>query len=284
MIKDNRMVHSVELFAQAKVNLGLWVGSPAANGYHPIDTIMHTVEWADSLVIRDHHRYQLTVPHYPQLATDDNLVTRAYHWLLDQGAELPPVSVTLYKRIPTGAGLGGGSSDAAAVLRWAQSLGFAGNASVAELGMDVPFFLCQGAARARGFGEQLTPLAQWPGLGLLLMNPGFEVSTKMVYQAYDIMDNQGDCAIDELERLWQRRQMPDHFCNVLEPAAWRVAPALKDFKDALTRWMSPFGCYLSGSGGTYYSIGLDPDQLEWYQDKLLNCHVPWVVATRLTGE
>lgn len=268
--------------AGAKINIGLWVGPRTASGYHPIDTILHSVALADEIVIVPHHRFRLVVPGHPELETESNLIKRAYSWLLSQNVPVPPVEVTLHKRIPVGAGLGGGSSDGAALLRWAKSVGLHWGTMPAELGMDTPFFLQEGAARATGFGNQYQPLPAWPNLGVLLMNPGFAVSTKMVYQAYDIMDNQEECSIDGVVTAWCRQRIPEPICNVLEPAAWRVAPALKDFRDAVSRWLSPFSCFMSGSGGTYFSLGMDPDQIAWYREKLVINQVPWVVATQLS--
>lgn len=273
---------AITLRAGAKINIGLWVGPRTASGYHPIDTILHSVALADEVVIVPHHRFRVVVPDHPELETESNLIQRVYAWLLSQNFAVPPVEVTLRKRIPVGAGLGGGSSDGAALLRWAQSLGLHWGTMPAELGMDTPFFLQGGAARATGFGNQYESLTAWPKLGVLLMNPGFAVSTKMVYQAYDIMDNQEECSVDRIVSTWCRQIIPDPICNVLEPAAWRVSPALKDFRDAVSRWLSPFSCIMSGSGGTYYCLGMDPDQIAWYREKLIINQVPWVAATQLS--
>ncbi len=273
----------ITLRARAKINIGLWVGPRTASGYHPIDTILHSVALADDVVIVPHPRFRLVVPDHPELETESNLIQRAYAWLLSQKLPVPPVEVTLHKRIPVGAGLGGGSSDGAALLRWAKSLGLHWRMVPTELGMDTPFFLQEGAVRATGFGNQYESLPAWPKLGVLLMNPGFAVSTKMVYQAYDIMDNQEECSIDRVVSAWHRQIIPDPICNALESAAWRVAPALKDFRDAVSRWLSPFSCIMSGSGGTYYSLGMDADQIAWYREKLIMNKVPWVAETQLSA-
>ena len=175
------------LRTSAKVNLALEVLGKRGDGYHEIATVLQAVDLFDRLTVDPDETLSLHTDD-PELPTDDgNLVMRAARLLqkaagVDRGARL-----RLHKRIPVAAGLGGGSSDAAAALtglnrlwglRWPrprlQEL-------AVELGMDVPFFLGTGRAVARGRGEQLATLPGGGGYALVLVNPRAPLSTKEVY-------------------------------------------------------------------------------------------------------
>ena len=273
--------------APAKINLGLRVGPRDATGYHPVDTVMQTVSLSDQLYIepRDHMLWEAS-PNSPAL-DEDNLVVRAYAWCVDMGASLPPIYGRLDKYIPVGAGLGGGSSDAAALIRWAfhnsdrlSTPDFM--RETAALGKDVPFFIRGGAARAEAYGERLTPLPTMTSSGVVLANPGISLSTAAVYQAFDSV-----CMRDTLASLdgvhhalvEGHRVGPEDLVNDLEEAAFLVMPALKDFRGLLRGTADGAVCALSGSGPTYYIVGEDEDWAEWMAARLRNRGVPWVQPT-----
>ncbi|MGH2519802.1 MAG: 4-(cytidine 5'-diphospho)-2-C-methyl-D-erythritol kinase, partial [Chloroflexota bacterium] len=168
--------------AYAKVNLTLEVLGKQASGYHELISIMQTVSLADELLLEPAPQLTLACD-MPELGGPDNLVLRAAQ-LLGQGG-----AFRLRKRIPVAAGLGGGSSDAAAALRLMNAvydLRLTPDellVAAASLGSDVPFFLLSGTALAEGRGERLTPL---PALGerwLVLLNPGVPLSTSRVFGA-----------------------------------------------------------------------------------------------------
>jgi 4-diphosphocytidyl-2-C-methyl-D-erythritol kinase len=167
----------------------------------------------------------------PVTAGPDNLVSRALR------AVGRRADVRLVKRIPAGAGLGGGSSDAAAVLRWA---GRAGDVALAaSLGADVPFCLRGGRARVTGVGEVVEPLACRPGRAYTLLTPPLHVSTAAVYRAWDSLG------------------APTGGTNDLEAAALAVEPALAEWRDRLAAatGASPS---LAGSGSTWFVAGAFP--------------------------
>ena len=196
---------SDELRAPAKLNLELRVLGRRPDGRHEVDTVLQAVDLCDRLTIAPAPVSSLESSGFAVPAGADNLVLRA-------AAAVGLVArFELTKRIPPGAGMGGGSSDAAAVLR-------AGGRNQAELaaiagglGADVPFFLAGGRARGRGRGEILEPMPPVAGWFALAW-PGFEVPTGAVYRAWDEVGGDGRnhlfraaCAVDpRLERFAQR--------------------------------------------------------------------------------
>jgi 4-diphosphocytidyl-2-C-methyl-D-erythritol kinase len=212
--------------APAKLAVTLRITGIRADGYHLLDAEMVTVDLADLLEFRDGDR--LEIVDGPSVPVDDsNLVRRALRAVQRSAA------VTLHKRIPMGGGLGGGSADAAAVLRWAG----VGDLSVAaSLGADVPFCVVGGRARVRGVGEQVEPLPFQRRTFTLLAPPLF-VSTPEVYRAWDALG--GPTAPG---------------ANDLEPAALVVEPRLAEWRDRLgeATGVTPT---LAGSGSTWFVEG-----------------------------
>ena len=177
--------------APAKINLGLRVLNRRSDGYHELRTIFQTISLADHLTVgydpRGDGEVELDCDDI-SLSTNDNLAVRAAESLLRAGAWRGRVAIELKKRIPAGAGLGGGSSDAAAVM---QALGrllkprphTAMLAEVAtELGSDVPFFLQGGTAVGLGRGEEVYPLPDQPRRRLVLVAPEIFVSSAEAYR------------------------------------------------------------------------------------------------------
>ena len=172
--------------APAKINLTLEVLKRRHDGYHTLRSLMVPLAFADELQIEPND-----VPAFscsdPTLAGDDNLVVRALAAL----PELEPRSVRLIKYIPTQAGLGGGSSDAAAILLAAMSGAFGTVPDVdwlacaRELGSDVPFFLAQTGALVEGTGERVTAIGKLPAWHVLLVKPPVATSTSEAYQEFD---------------------------------------------------------------------------------------------------
>ena len=178
--------------APAKINLGLRVLNRRSDGYHELRTIFQTISLADHLTVgydpRGDGEVELDCDDI-SLSTKDNLAVRAAESLLRAGAWRGSVAIELKKRIPAGAGLGGGSSDAAAVLLALGRLLKPQPHTVmlaevaAELGSDVPFFLQGGTAVGLGRGEEVYPLPDQPRRRLVLVAPEIFVSTTEAYQA-----------------------------------------------------------------------------------------------------
>lgn len=228
----------VAVLAPAKLTLSLRVTGVRPDGYHTLDAEMVTVDLADRLVFAPGAGLTVTssaVGGLPVPADDTNLVARALV-LLGRSA-----FVQLDKRIPAGAGLGGGSADAAAVLRWA---GVDDPAVAARLGADVPFCVAGGRARVTGIGDVLTPLPLDPLLGrpYTLVTPPFGVSTVAAYRAWDALG--GPHAEDEGG-------------NDLEAAALTIEPRLARWRDDLAEATGQ-RARLAGSGSTWFVDGEFP--------------------------
>jgi len=227
------------LVAPAKLTLSLRVTGRRADGYHLLDAEMVTLDLADRLELSEGDELEMvsevSSAHGAVPAGDDNLVRRA---LVLAGRS---AFVRVYKRIPAGAGLGGGSADAAAVLRWA---GITDPESAARLGADVPFCVVGGRARVRGVGEIVEPLdfdevAAWR---FTLLSPPLHVQTAAVYRAWDdLAGPHGDNG------------------NDLEPAALKVEPRLAEWRDRLgdATGQTP---RLAGSGATWFVEGEFPGE------------------------
>ncbi len=238
---DTDPAAEVEVVAPAKLTLSLRVTGVRPDGYHLLSSEMVSLDLADSLLIGPGDGLTVksgsgvaagTVPGGP-----DNLVARA---LAAVGRQ---ASVRLVKRIPPGAGLGGGSADAAAVLRWA---GRAEPDLAVSLGADVPFCLRGGRALVTGIGERLEPLAHRDRHFVLLLLP-FGVATDAVYRRWDELAGRG--------ALPAAGTVP----NELEAAAVDVEPRLAPWREQLAR-LTGVEPRLAGSGSTWFVEGR-PDSL-----------------------
>jgi 4-diphosphocytidyl-2-C-methyl-D-erythritol kinase len=180
----------MEELAPAKINLSLRVIGQREDGFREIETVMAPITLHDVLEFSHAKTFQFRCNDPTLPPGEENLVVRAARAFFAQTQLEPRVSITLEKRIPYGAGLGGGSSDAAATLRGLNKL-FAGDLSsgdlsalAARIGSDVAFFLCQGPAICRGRGELIEPIDTGKSLPILLLKPSFPVSTAWAYSRF----------------------------------------------------------------------------------------------------
>ena len=219
---------------------------------------------------------------------EDNLAFRAWKLLKTRFGIQGHLQIVIEKRIPFGAGLAGGSSDAAAVLRGANQLFGLGLSQAdlsklsLELGADLPFCIRGGLALAEGVGEQLTTLrpgAVWP---LLLLNPGFAVATSRVYAAYDQLPQMGPPDLAGLRQALEAGDRSGILAaggNALEAAACQLHPELAALRQALLdQGLRPL---LSGSGGTFFLLLEDEAQGEALA-KYWRQRLPWVTLTQTT--
>ncbi len=230
---------SYDIIAPAKLTLGLRVTGRRPDGYHLIDAEMVTLALHDVLTIAPGDGVEVTGPFAPGVPTGhDNLVSRALR-LAGRRAR-----VTIDKRIPHGGGLGGGSADAAAVLRWA---GYADAAGAATIGADVAFCLVGGRARVSGIGEIVEPLGS-RDQEFTLVIPPLACSTPLVY------------------RVWDELGGPrgDHH-NDLEPAALVVEPRLTRWRDRIAE-VAGVRPVLAGSGSTWFVEGARQSLVEAFPD------------------
>jgi 4-diphosphocytidyl-2-C-methyl-D-erythritol kinase len=264
------MANAVTVRAFAKINLGLRVRGVRPDGYHELHTVFQTIAIADTLTFRPGgNAFSLRCTRDDVPVDDRNLVWRAAEALwkaTGRTSQLPPVSVVIRKAIPLQSGLGGGSADAAATLRalarlWKIRVPDAAFERIAaELGADVPFFLCGGTALGLGRGDEIYPLADAPPLHVVVAYPPYGVSTSEAFGWYDA-DHAAQAdgvRTDELAgrafAIW--RPDPARVVNDLEPSVLQRHPEIGRTLRRL-RAAGATAAALSGSGSAVF--GLFPD-------------------------
>lgn len=273
----------VRILAPAKINLGLAVLGRRADGYHELHTLFQAVSLSDRLVVRPARRgVALRCPALPELGAE-NLAHRAARLFFDESGIDGGVRIDLEKRIPHGGGLGGGSSDAAAVLlgccrlyglRPAREIlrGWA-----ARLGSDVPFFIDGGAAIGSGRGELLEPLPPFTGQVAALVNVApAGLSTAAVYGRVPPGRLTGtNRKLTMLLACWRDkdlRRLSKALFNDLEGPAFGLAPGLAEVKAALFA-AGAGGALLCGSGSSVFGL-FDSDGAADRARAALRGHIP----------
>lgn len=253
----------------AKINLGLEVLGTRADGTHELRTLFQTVDLADEIVLRPRPKeHGVTVACDHPLVPNDgtNLAARAAEALRRHGQVEAGVHIEITKRIPVGGGLGGGSSNAAAVLLgldrlWRLGLGPDGLHRLArKLGADVPFFLLGGTALGLARGDEVYPLHRQIRARVVLVDAGFPVSTAAVFRRLDasLTPRENSNSIfffvsSDLEEKHALRLLT----NDLEKAALEEAPALKQRAEFIRGVLVQAGAglaALTGSGSTYFGL------------------------------
>ncbi len=270
--------------AHAKLNFGLRVLGRRADGYHLIESFFVPIDLADEVRIEIEPADEPRVTLESEIAPDasgvvdfpsgaDNLALRAGEAFLRASGRSLRVSLSLVKRIPVAAGLGGGSSDAGAVLRALDALvpGALGRRRLAalalSLGADVPFFLASRPALVEGIGERITPIGGLPELGLVLANPGESLSTAQVFGALDArppaltpaesgstLRSLSDwMAVDPEDSVNQSLRLAEVLENDLEGAARELCPAIGEIQRRLAE-SGARAVGMSGSGATSFGV------------------------------
>jgi 4-diphosphocytidyl-2-C-methyl-D-erythritol kinase len=254
------------LLARAKINLTLEILARREDGYHALRSVMVPLDFADELSFEPSARFTFTCE--PASLAPDNLVVRAFERI---GLADSPVAVTLRKRIPVGAGLGGGSSDAASVLRAAMSgalrepLSRDWIADARALGSDVPFFLADAPAIVEGTGERVTALGAAPPWCVVLVVPNVHVATAEAYAALDAWREhtpaptraRSDSATLRCGEALQRGDYAGVLAaltNDFEPAVRAAHAPVDAALQALDAAGAPGRAMLSGSGGACFAL------------------------------
>ena len=292
----------VTVFAPAKLNLFLEVLARRPDGYHDLETVMTAIDVCDTLTLapRNDERIELT----SDCAIADrntreqmgdvplgskNIVVRALELLRRRAAMKSGATVHLRKRIASAAGLGGASSDAAAVLVaanrvWRLNWGREQLAEIAsEIGSDVPFFLGAPAAICRGRGEIIEPHSTLPSLNVVVVRPPIGLSTPQVFQhcrpASSPMDSRS------LISAWQRGDIAALgrlMTNRLQPTAEQLSPWIVRLRDAFASQ----GCYghqMTGSGSSYFGICKSAVHARTVGNRLRAGGMGFVYVTRTIG-
>lgn len=256
MIAEGRGA-SLLLPAPAKLNLFLHVTGRRADGYHELQTVFQLLDWGDEIELnrREDGRIE-RVAGADGVAAAEDLAVRAAQALAAAAGDVPGVDITVRKRIPVGAGLGGGSSDAATVLVGLNRLWQLGldRGRLIELGRslgaDVPVFVNGRSAFAEGIGDRLQPLDLPEGWFVVLW-PGVGVATASIFQAPELTRNTPPLKIAALPGAATR--------NDLQPIAIRQQPVIAD---ALA-WLSDYGeARMSGSGSSVFVPAADQDRAQ----------------------
>jgi len=261
----------VEVEAFAKINLFLDIVSKRCDGYHEIVSVMQAVNLSDSLLLQKMPpgaglvQLDINIPGLP--ADDTNLVVKAAKLLMEKYKISHQVRIKLTKRIPMGAGLGGGSSDCAATMHGINRL-FSLNLSIDELietgktlGADVPFCLLVniqgGAAFAQGIGEKLTPLPSYPSCSVVLACPKVHVSTKELFAKlqYQNLVSNANKNIDKFVSIYKSRDicaLTRSFYNIFTPVTSNLHPQISALISGLQK-QGALGAEMTGTGATVFA-------------------------------
>jgi len=262
-VEGGKPVKELRLHAYAKVNLTLNILGDRPDGFHEIESVMHTIALHDSLTLREAGEGVEVVAHDDEVPSDHrNLVARAAALLRETFGVERNVQIELTKGVPVAAGLGGGSSDAAVTLlglaqMW--KLRVDGRDLIAlagKLGSDVPFFLEGGAAIARGRGERLTLLPPLPTTWMVLARPRVAVSTEWAYREFNptVVTSRPDSgAMGTAIKREDVREVGRLLANVFEPLIFSVHPGVADLKARLLRGEC-YGAGMSGTGPTVFGL------------------------------
>ena len=276
----------IEETACAKINLTLSVGEKRSDGYHIIDSIMHSISLCDDITLEKAEGISLTIVEGKAPSGKENLMVKAAELFLREKGISGGVRMTLAKHIPSEAGMGGGSSDAAAVLRGLARLYGTGDgletlaAMGASLGADVPFCVRGGACRCEGIGEVLVPLTPWPGLPLLIVRPETSVSTGEAYRLLDGRDKRPkDRTEDAMKALADRnrQELYESLSNDFEDALFPKNEVLKETSSILHSLGRP--TLMTGSGSAFVLFPKDREEGKALAEDIRKSHPSWFVET-----
>ncbi len=253
----------LRLNAYAKINLTLDVLGDRPDGYHDIETVLHTVELHDTIILREDGEgvtLRCASPDVP--AETQNIVHRTAH-LLKETFQIPRgIEIDLTKRIPVAAGLGGGSSDAAVTLlglaqmwklrvddRQLMELG-------SKVGSDIPFFLVGGAALAMGRGERVRMLRSLPTTWVVIARPTIPITSEWAYKAIDhgaVRRRPNTSGVVRALETEDARTVGQLLCNVFEEVVIAHHPLVKTIRDQMLSH-HPLGVSLSGTGPALFAM------------------------------
>lgn len=255
-------------FPNAKINLGLHITSKRNDGYHEIETCMYPIPLFDALEIIINNKKStwntsgISIPGDPK----DNLILKAYQLLKKDFPNLPHIDIHLHKNIPMGAGLGGGSADAAFALNLMNNLfdlildDFFLEEYAAILGSDCPFFIENTPKIAKGRGEILEKVSlDLKGTHLVLINPGIHIGTKEAYSG--VNPKKPEHPIEEI--IKNRSRWKADLKNDFEQSVFIAYPEIETIKEKLYE-NGAFYSAMSGSGSSVFGLfESNPKKMEW---------------------
>ena len=274
---NNHKKNVISLKAPAKVNLFLEILGKRDDGFHEIETIMQEIDLADSLQFEETQEgvtLECNDKNIP--ANQDNLVCKAANLILEECGIKKGVLINLEKNIPVGAGLGGGSSDAATTLKALNSLWKVGLNNeelmefAAKLGSDIPFFINGKTALCRGRGELITPVEVRNRMDYIILFPRVHISTETIYKnlKIDLTKKRKDVSffLDAL-KYSEAASISKLLFNRLEEIIFATYPDLLQVKSTLESF-DFCGLSISGSGSAFFGLCNDRHQAEVIKSKI----------------
>jgi 4-diphosphocytidyl-2-C-methyl-D-erythritol kinase len=265
-------MESFECKARAKINLSLDVLEKRGNGYHDVRMIMQTVNFGDFVTLSKNSYCKIDILSNNKYApsNEKNTMYKAADLLRQTCGIKDGVNITLQKKTPISAGLGGGSADAAAVLKGMNilfDLGFTLDelASLGKsVGADIPFCIYGGTMLAEGIGEKLTPLNPLPPALCLIVKPKINISTRWVYNALvasDIVNHPDTDLLLNYVKKGDIAGLAANMKNVLEEVTAKKYPIIEYIKKQMIE-LGALGSIMSGSGSSVFGIFDDKDSLD----------------------
>lgn len=269
--------------AYGKINVGLWISGKRADGYHEIKTLFLPIGLYDDIAVSKARAFSIEGPHYGE----KDLMAVAHRFLEEKFGPLP-VHIRIEKNIPAGAGLAGGTADGAEVLKAVRdlySLPISDEELIpqsAVLGADFPYCLYGRAAVGEGIGDKLRPVSV-PSYPLLLLNPGFAVSTKDAYAAVKLKHSDGspEAAVECLAS-GRLEGLKDVVANDLYDSVAKMHPVI----DEMIADLYEAGCafsHMSGSGPTVYGLFKKVEERD-VAYAILREKYAVVIKTKILGE
>ena len=263
------------VYPNAKINLGLHITARRPDGYHDIETVFYPIPLMDALeATRSHSDGSFRQTGVPlDCDVEQNLVFRALK-MVKEKHQIPPLDIHLFKHIPSGAGLGGGSSDAAFMVRLLNEqfqLGMGAaemREMVASLGADCAFFIENSPMLATGIGDRLTPISvSLSGWVLIVVKPDIHISTREAYAG--ITPRQPEHSLTDILALpleqWQGRLVND-----FEPSIFAAHPEIAAIRDRLLDLGAVYAA-MSGSGSAVFGLLRAP--IDYAEEKFADCFV-----------
>lgn len=257
--------------AYAKVNLFLNILDKLDDGYHSLETVMAPLKLHDHLTFKKQKKDQIILTTSIDITAtpEDNLVFKIAQYLKEQFLIKQGVIIHIDKQIPIGAGLGGGSADAAATLRglnklWKLKLSIEELAQIGKaFGADIPYCLYNKVCIARGIGDELVFLNKRLNFPVLLVYPNLHMSTKKVYEALDLKSIKPKKITRMTEAVYNRNfdLLTRELYNILEVPAFKITPKIKEIKQQIMNW-GVDGVLMSGSGSTLFVMTKNKNKLE----------------------
>ena len=272
--------------AYAKINLTLSVGEKREDGYHEIDSVMHSISLCDEVTLTEAGGISLSIKEGLAPEGKANLMWEAAELFFRETGFSGGVHMELVKQIPSEAGMGGGSSDAAAVLHGlnrmtGQQLSLM--ALGAKLGADVPFCVAGGCRRCEGIGEKLTPLAGWAGLPVVIVRPGVSISTRKAYGLLDVCPRRragtAESCIEALKNK-DRTMLLASLSNDFEDVLFKAEPVLGETFSYLSSLCKK--AIMTGSGSAFFLMVENEVQQRKLAAKIKEERPQWYVGTAET--